>query len=143
MENEQMSRRVWRGIILAVLAAVQAFFLWNMWQRYGDALSGYTETGLEEKMYAQTDKKMAELEITVNSRRVRQGEKIQVDSLVTVEDGTQDITLAFQCGGRRMESGDWLDTSVPGIYRICVTAGIRQTGRKIKRTAVLLVDGRA
>lgn len=143
MENEQMGRRVWRGIILAVLAAVPAFFLWNMWQRYGDAISGYTETGLEEKMYVQTDKKMAEPEITVNSRRVRQGDKVRVDSLVTVEDGTQDIALVVQCGGRRMESGDWLDTSVPGIYRICVTAGIRQTGRKIKRTAVLLVDGRA
>lgn len=143
MENEHMSQRMWRGIVLVVLAMAPAFFLWNMWQHYGDALSGYTATGLEEKVYAQTDKEMAEPEITVNSRRVRQGEKIRVDSLVTVEGETSDVTLVFQCGGHRMERGDWLDTSVTGVYRICVTAGIRPTGRKIKRTAVLLVDGRA
>lgn len=136
-------RYMWKKLLLFLLAAVPAFLLWEMWQRYGDTLSGAARSAPEEKMYVQTDQEMAEPEIVLHSRRVRQGEKVCVDSLVMVEGGTSDLTLFFRCNGKKLEQGEQMDTSVPGVYSVSVTAGIRSTGRKIKRTAVLLVDGRA
>lgn len=131
-----------RVFLMSFLAAGLAALLWMGWDLYGmPGSSGEPGTDMEEAGAIGTERPV----IHARSLRVAQGEELIVPSLATATDvdGTKlDASLQFM-DAKGEPLGHMFDTSRPGCYPVTLSVRSRCLGIKVKKTILILVDGRA
>ncbi len=131
-----------RVFLMLFLAAGLAALLWQGWDLYGmPGSTGEPGTGMEETGAIGAERPV----IHARSLRVAQGEELTVPSLAaaTDVDGTKlDGSIQFM-DAKGNPLGHTFDTSRPGCYPVTLSVRSRCLGIKVKKTIMILVDGRA
>ena len=131
-----------RVFLMFFLAAGLAALLWRGWDLYGmpgSSVEPGTDMGETAAIGAERPV------IHARSLRVAQGEELTVPSLATATDvdGTKlDASIQFM-DAKGNPLGHTFDTSKPGCYPVTLSVRSRCLGMKVKKTIVILVDGRA
>jgi hypothetical protein len=128
-------------ILMLVFATGLVLVLRKGWSEYATAgnLNLENDDNAEEKVTV-SDKPI----LYVKSLRVLQGEELLLSSIAAAKDIdgeklNEDIHFTDEAG---CELENVFDTSIPGCYPLTVSVNSRQTGRRIKKRIVILVDGR-
>lgn len=134
-----MYRKIVKAVLAPVLLAVIAggVFYYG-WNRYGVAEDRVKSDFKEPVFHA------GQLVIYAIDRRVLQNEKVLVRELATARDenggSLTEYIHFFNSEGRELSG--YLDTSVPGKYDIKILAKNPATGKSVRKTICILVDGR-
>jgi hypothetical protein len=130
------------GIVCMIALAIGLMAL--IWKGWGKYAVMYGMSVQEENSGNSGIQSLDRPVLYVKNIRVPQGQKLLLSSITAARDvdGTNlDSQLCFtDSNGKTLKNS--FDTSVPGCYSLTVTVCSRKTGRKARKTMMILVDGR-
>jgi hypothetical protein len=126
---------------MIILSVGLMTIIWLGWGN-GAVMSGWSASA--EKSGEDETQSIGEPVLYAKSLRVLQGQRLLLSSVATAKDVNGDNLDSAICftdqDGKTLTQN--FDTSEPGCYSLTVSVCSRKTGRKVRKTVTILVDGR-